>query len=128
MNKKIFFRIKAIAELLKKEYKAEQVMEQEKIISKVKSAIKLIDPQAKVILFGSYARGDETKDSDLDLLIIAPTREGFFQRMAHVRKLIRNLRKGLPFAPIILNKKELVKRINIGDQFIKEILETGIRL
>ena len=105
MNKKIFSRIKAIAELLKKEYKAEQV-----------------------ILFGSYARGDETKDSDLDLLIIAPTREGFFQRMAHVRKLIRNLRKGLPFAPIVLNKKELVKRINIGDQFIKEILETGIKL
>jgi len=48
--------------------------------------------------------------------------------MAQVRRLIRDLRNGLPVAPIVLNKKELNKRIKVGDQFIEEILATGIRL
>lgn len=105
MNEDVFSRSKMIAERLKKEYKAKQV-----------------------ILFGSYARGEETKDSDLDLLIIAPSREKFYRRMAQVRRLIRDLRNGLPVAPIVLNKKELNKRIKVGDQFIEEILASGIRL
>ncbi len=35
----------------------------------VKKIVKAIDPK-KIILFGSYARGDYKKDSDLDLFII----------------------------------------------------------
>ncbi len=35
----------------------------------VKKIVKAIDPE-KIILFGSYARGDYKKDSDLDLFII----------------------------------------------------------
>jgi predicted nucleotidyltransferase len=46
-------------------------MEQRKLISKVKSAINSVDPQAKVILFGSRARGDEKQSSDWDFLILA---------------------------------------------------------
>ena len=34
----------------------------------------------EVILFGSYARGQANKDSDIYLLIIAETEEGFFKR------------------------------------------------
>jgi len=29
----------------------------------------------KIILFGSYARGDETPDSDIDLCVITPVRD-----------------------------------------------------
>jgi|SRR3990172_6012479 len=82
----------------------------------------------KVILFGSYARGEETEDSDVDILVIAPTRERFFQRMATVRRLIRGLRNGFPVAPIVLTVRELEKRQKLGDPFVREILETGIPL
>ena len=75
-NQQITERIKAIAERLKKEYHAK-----------------------KVILFGSYARGEATDDSDVDLFIIAPTNKRFFKRMTTVRRLIRDLRNGLPVAP-----------------------------
>ncbi|MDI6794640.1 MAG: nucleotidyltransferase domain-containing protein, partial [bacterium] len=95
MNKEISFQIKKIAGRLKKDYNAEQV-----------------------ILFGSYARGEESEDSDIDLLITAPTRKRFFQRMAEVRCLIRDLRNGIPFAPIVLTHEELAKRLEIGDQFL----------
>ena len=49
MNPEIEERLKKISERLKKEYHAE-----------------------KVILFGSYARGEETEDSDLDILSDCP--------------------------------------------------------
>jgi uncharacterized protein len=40
------------------------------ILSSIKSTIYSIDPKAIVILYGSYARGDSTPDSDIDLLIL----------------------------------------------------------
>ncbi len=40
------------------------------IFSKVKQRIKKIDPEARVILFGSRARDDYHKDSDWDFLIL----------------------------------------------------------
>ena len=40
------------------------------IATRIRTEIKRIDPKAKVILFGSRARGDAKKDSDWDLLIL----------------------------------------------------------
>jgi len=82
----------------------------------------------RVILFGSHARGDATEDSDVDLLVIARTKERFFERMASVRRLIRDLRDGLPVSPIVLTPVELEKRRQAGDPFVREILETGVSL
>jgi predicted nucleotidyltransferase len=56
----------------------------------------------RVILFGSSAKGNATEDSDVDLLVVAPTKERFFERMASVRRLIRDLRDGLAVSPIVL--------------------------
>jgi len=79
-------------------------------------------------LYGSFARAEATEDSDIDLLIVAPTNERFFERMATVRGLIRNLRNGLPISPIVLTPMELEERKRKRDQFIQEILENGIIL
>jgi predicted nucleotidyltransferase len=102
MNQAIYDRLKKISERLKREYHAE-----------------------KVILYGSYARGEEGEDSDIDLFIIAPTNEKFFDRLATVLRMMRDLKKGLPIEPIVLTAEEVEKRVTIGDQFIKEILERG---
>ena len=81
-----------------------------------------------VILFGSYSRGEETEDSDIDLLVIAPSKERFFDRIASAKRLIRDLRDGLPVAPIVLTPEEAEKRRKIGDQFITDILENGVNI
>ncbi len=73
MNQEISERLRRISERLKKEYRAE-----------------------KVILYGSYARGEAGEDSDVDLLVIAPTQERFYQRMATVLSLVRDLYRGIP--------------------------------
>jgi predicted nucleotidyltransferase len=62
-------RLKAIADCLRERYGAQ-----------------------RVILFGSAARGDESEHSDIDLLVIAETREKFYTRMATVLSVVRELR------------------------------------
>ena len=42
----------------------------EKIFNSIKSLVTQAEPKSKVILYGSYARGDQRKDSDIDLLIL----------------------------------------------------------
>lgn len=42
----------------------------QRIANLIKSAINNKNPQAEVILFGSFARGQESKDSDWDILIL----------------------------------------------------------
>jgi len=42
------------------------------ILATIKSTVKSYLPDAKVLLFGSRARGDEKDGSDFDLLIITP--------------------------------------------------------
>jgi predicted nucleotidyltransferase len=96
--------IKAIAKRLKEQYGAKEV-----------------------ILFGSYAKGKATDDSDIDLLVISDSKERFFERQATVRRLLRDLKKRIPVSPIVLTPEEIEERKRHGDQFINEILETGIR-
>jgi len=82
----------------------------------------------KVILFGSYAAGKASRHSDVDILIIAPTKERFFKRLASVKRLIRDVRGGLPVSPIVYTPEEIEKRKGAGDQFILEIIEKGKEL
>lgn len=105
MKREILLRMKRISERLKEKYDANTV-----------------------ILFGSYARGEETEDSDIDLLVIAPSKERFFDRIGSAKRLIRDLRDGLPIAPIVLTPEEAEKRRKIGDQFITDILENGVNI
>ena len=82
----------------------------------------------RVILFGSYARGEATEDSDVDILVIAPTAERFFERMATVLRLTRDLHYKLPLGPIVLTKEEVEQRLQRGDQFVRQIIEKGVYL
>ena len=47
---------------------------------------------ARVILFGSYARGDAREDSDLDFLVVEPTLLDKFGEMVRLRQVLRPLR------------------------------------
>jgi predicted nucleotidyltransferase len=43
---------------------------EKEVTQRIKAKIMEKDPTAEVILFGSHARGDATKDSDWDILIL----------------------------------------------------------
>lgn len=79
----------------------------------------------KIVLFGSFAYGKPSKDSDIDLLIVKDTKERPIDRRVRVRQLVSNLRKGYAFSPIVITSAEMSQRLKIGDQFLKEILSRG---
>ena len=82
----------------------------------------------EVILFGSHAIGGETQDSDIDILVISESKERYFERQASVRRVLRGLKNKIPVAPIVLTPDEVAEKKKQGDQFIEEILTTGIRV
>lgn len=97
------------------------------LIKKIAERLKEQYGAKEVILFGSYAKGKATDDSDIDLLVISDSKERFFERQATVRRLLRDLKKRIPVSPIVLTPEEIEERKRRGDQFINEILATGIR-
>jgi predicted nucleotidyltransferase len=79
--------------------------------------LKMATPFFIMLVFGSYAKGTETKASDLDLLIIAPTREDIpaleqtTQQYTRVKKGIMVI-DGQGFIEMIKNPKTL----NVGNE------------
>ena len=60
-------------------------------------------PGATVILFGSYVRGSQTPDSDLDFLVIEPQVVSQIKEMVRLRDVLRPLRIS---ADIIVTSEE----------------------
>lgn len=91
-----------------------------KIVEKIRTEYR---PE-KIILFGSYAYGKPTRDSDIDLLIIKETNERPIDRRVRIRRIV-DIREPISFSPIVLTPKELAFRFEMEDQFLKEILNKG---
>ena len=79
----------------------------------------------KVILFGSYAYGHPGPDSDIDLLIIKDTNQRFIDRWVEVRRILSDPKRTVPLETLVLTPQEVSRRLEIGDQFIAEIVEKG---
>jgi len=94
----------------------------EKKIEKIKRKIVQGYRPKKIILFGSFAQGKPTKDSDLDLFIIKESRKDPLQRCYEVRKMIEPI---LPLDLLVFTPQEVKKRLKLGDFFIKRIINKG---
>lgn len=96
-----------------------------KIITEIVDRILKGYKPKKVILFGSYAYGEPTEDSDIDLLIIKNTDKRPIDRWVEVKRLLRDVSRTVPVAPLVYTEKEIEQRIAIKDFFIQEIFEKG---
>lgn len=78
----------------------------------------------KIILFGSYAWGMPTKDSDVDLFIVKRSRK---RRIDRVRELSKYLfGHDFPAMDILIyTPAETKKRLSINDPFIEDIVSKG---
>jgi len=94
-------------------------------ILKIADRIKAQYKPDKIILYGSYAYGRPTEDSDIDMLIIKDTKERPIDRRIAVRVIVSELRRGYPFSPFVITPKELKNRIEFGDKFLEELLLRG---
>ena len=76
----------------------------------------------RVILFGSYAYGTPTRDSDVDLLVVM-NHEGSAPRKAAEIRL--SLPAHVPLDVIVRSPERLHERLAMNDSFMREIIERG---
>ena len=81
------------------------------------------DPE-KIIIFGSHARGQASRHSDLDVLVIKDTDVGQFERVRQVSDLV--IPRPLPLDIIVKTPREIEERLARGDYFIRDILNEGV--
>ena len=60
----------------------------EEIELMIRKIVRELDPE-RIVLFGSYAIGEVTEDSDIDLLVVMKTSLPYAQRYAAVRGLLK---------------------------------------
>lgn len=77
----------------------------------------------KIIIFGSFARGDYHKGSDLDLVIVGEFKERFIDRIG---KIIELNDSDLEMEVMVYTEEEFQKMIQQRRPFIEQVLEEGI--
>lgn len=92
-----------------------------RVVRKIAEEVK---PQ-KIIAFGSWAEGRAGRDSDLDLLIIMPLKEGErrFMKSGEIRSKVRH--SPFPMDILVRSPEDIERRLSSGDYFIRNILEHG---
>jgi len=79
----------------------------------------------KIILYGSYAYGEPTEDSDIDLFIVKETEKRRVDRFVEVSRLIYEPGRRISISPLVYTPKEIEERLALGDDFVEEVLSKG---
>ena len=87
----------------------------------VKQIVEKFKPQ-KIILFGSYARGNPRPESDVDMLVVMDTPLKDVRQAIEICQQIE-YRFGLDL--VVHTPKYLVQRIKMGDWFLRDVLKEG---
>jgi hypothetical protein len=87
--------------------------------------VALFKPE-KIILFGSFARGEGKETSTMDLIIITKTKLSFFER---IKKTLLCCKGGVPaIEPLIYTPKEFDLLLGQGEGFLEDAIEEGVLL
>lgn len=82
-------------------------MVSEQMIASAIDTLKAAAKPARIILFGSYARGEAREDSDVDLLVILPDVAHPRQEMTRLRRALAPL--GFPVDVLVVSAKDFEK-------------------
>ena len=93
-----------------------------RVIKKIAREIAAHFHPRQVILFGSYAYGKPTEDSDVDLLVIMETEE---RNLPQALKISRAISHPFPMDLVVLKPREVQTRLQGGDLVLREILTKG---
>lgn len=85
--------------------------------------IKALYKPEKIFVFGSYASGNITADSDIDFFIIKKTTKVRRERNREVSRILAD--RQVPIDILVFTPAETEERRKIGDPFILDILNSG---
>jgi predicted nucleotidyltransferase len=100
------------------------------LASIIKHKVHQILPNAKVLLFGSRAKGNNTLESDYDLLIICDADLSPRQKINYLSELNFELVKLLkkPFDILLNSQKEIEKKKQIPGHVVSWAIKDGVLL
>lgn len=78
---------------------------------------------ARVLLFGSRARGDAREDSDLDFLVIEAHVDSKLREMVHLRDALPPL--GVPVDVVVVSEEEAKRRGAVPSTLVYRALKEG---
>ena len=99
-------------------------------IPQLVARLKTKDPE-NIILFGSYAYGEPTEDSDIDLLVVTSDEEipaSFAEKSSmylKISKVISDIKKEFPIDLIVHSKAMYRLFIELDSSFAREIQQRG---
>lgn len=92
-------------------------------VKKIVDCLIRYDPE-RIILFGSYARGEADEYSDLDVVVIKQTEQRFLERLIEAARCLDNdLGKVDVF---VYTWEEFEEMKQSGNPFIEQVLAEGI--
>ena len=77
----------------------------------------------RIILFGSYAYGQPSPDSDVDLLVIMPLKGRATEQAVEIS---RRLEHRFPIDLLVRSPEEVRQRLAWNDFFLREATEKGV--
>src|SRR5271165_7198052 len=96
---------------------------QEKVNALVDRLVKIAHP-TRIILFGSYARGEVTEDSDLDVLVVTGDEvENTRKESVRLRSAIKEIE--MPIDILVVTESRFQKLSNTPGLIYEEVLKTG---
>jgi predicted nucleotidyltransferase len=80
-------------------------------------------PGARVILFGSHARGEAGPDSDVDLLVVEPRVDDRFAEIVRLQRVLAPLR--LPADVIVVSEQHVEEWGDVESTMVHDALREG---
>jgi predicted nucleotidyltransferase len=80
-------------------------------------------PGARVILFGSHARGEAGPDSDVDLLVVEPRVDDGFAEIVRLQRVLAPLR--LPADVVVLSEEHVRDWGDVDNTMLRDALREG---
>ena len=95
----------------------------------IKRAVHTAAPDATVLLYGSYARGDNNAESDIDLLVLLDRDRITFGDRAKITHALYplELEAGIHISPLLRCKKEWYEK-RVSTPFYENVIREGIVL
>ena len=99
----------------------------DKDLRKIISIIKKISPE-KIYLFGSYATDSSDEQSDIDLLIIAPSHDRPLERRLKLRKMLAEYDRKFGLDLLIYTPDEFEMLAKETSSFVCSAIKQGIKI
>lgn len=100
------------------------------IYDTIQRTIRSYLPDARILLFGSHARGNSDNHSDYDLLVITPNALTQKEKLSWSSKMHKAIIKAIhaPIDLLLYSEEEIAKKRELPGHIVRTAIKEGISL